>query len=30
MLSGYWQDAGTYDNLLKANVYWANKNKPII
>jgi glucose-1-phosphate thymidylyltransferase len=25
MLNGYWQDAGTYDNLLKANVYWANK-----
>ncbi len=27
MLNGYWQDAGTYDNLLKASVYWANKKK---
>lgn len=24
-LNGYWQDAGTYDNLLKANIYWAQK-----
>jgi len=31
-LNGYWQDAGTYDNLLKANVYWSKKknNEPII
>lgn len=25
MLNGYWQDAGTYDNLLKASNYWASK-----
>ncbi len=26
-LNGYWQDAGTYDNLLKASIYWADKKK---
>jgi glucose-1-phosphate thymidylyltransferase len=25
MLHGYWQDAGTYDNLLKASNYWSEK-----
>lgn len=30
MLNGYWQDAGTYDNLLKANIYWATKKNPLI
>jgi glucose-1-phosphate thymidylyltransferase len=25
MLNGYWQDAGTYDNLLRASNYWASK-----
>ncbi len=24
-LNGYWLDAGTYDTLLTANVYWAKK-----
>lgn len=27
-LNGYWQDAGTYENLLKASAYWAGKKKP--
>jgi len=26
-LNGFWQDAGTYDNLLKASIYWASKKK---
>jgi len=25
MLDGYWLDAGTFDTLLKANLYWARK-----
>jgi len=25
MLDGYWLDAGTFDTLLKANLYWAKK-----
>jgi len=25
-LDGYWLDAGTFDTLLQANVYWAKKN----
>lgn len=29
-LNGYWQDAGTYDNLLKANIYWAKKKNKLI
>lgn len=24
-LKGYWQDAGTFDTLFQANVYWAKK-----
>jgi len=24
-LSGYWRDAGTFDTLLEANIYWAAK-----
>lgn len=24
-LTGYWRDAGTFDTLLEANNYWANK-----
>lgn len=27
-LNGYWQDAGTFDTLLQANMYWANKQNP--
>lgn len=26
-LNGYWLDAGTYDTLLQANIYWGNKLK---
>ena len=26
-LNGYWLDAGTFDTLLKANIYWAKKSK---
>ena len=26
-LNGYWLDAGTYDTLLQANVYWGEKLK---
>lgn len=26
-LEGYWRDAGTFDTLHEANVYWAQKNK---
>ncbi len=25
MLDGYWLDCGTFDSLLKANLYWARK-----
>jgi glucose-1-phosphate thymidylyltransferase len=24
-LNGFWKDAGTYDNLLEASIYWKNK-----
>jgi len=27
-LNGYWLDAGTFDTLLQANIYWAKKNNP--
>ncbi len=27
-LKGYWLDAGTFDTLLAANVYWARKKNP--
>lgn len=27
-LDGYWLDAGTFDTLLKANLYWAKKSNP--
>ncbi len=27
-LDGYWLDAGTFDTLLAANVYWAKKKNP--
>jgi glucose-1-phosphate thymidylyltransferase len=26
-LKGYWRDAGTFNTLLEANNYWADKNK---
>lgn len=26
-LEGYWHDVGTFDSLLEANIYWANKIK---
>lgn len=29
-LEGYWLDAGTFDTLLLANLYWAQKNNPQI
>ena len=30
-LDGYWLDAGTYDTLLTANMYWAKKaNSPVL
>lgn len=30
-LDGYWLDAGTYDTLLSANMYWAKKaNSPAV
>ena len=27
VIDGIWEDAGTFDSLLRANNYWANKNK---
>lgn len=27
-LNGYWLDAGTFDTLLMANIYWAKKTNP--
>jgi len=27
-LNGYWLDAGTFDTLLMANLYWAKKINP--
>ncbi|GIW63808.1 MAG: spore coat protein [Patescibacteria group bacterium] len=29
-LNGYWLDAGTFDTLFFANLYWAKKNNPSI
>lgn len=29
-LNGYWLDAGTFDTLLAANIYWAKKKKSTI
>lgn len=29
-LDGYWLDAGTFDTLLMANLYWAKKNKSAV
>ncbi len=26
IIEGVWEDAGTFDSLLRANLYWANKN----
>jgi len=26
-IKGIWEDAGTFDSLLRANLYWAKKNK---
>jgi glucose-1-phosphate thymidylyltransferase len=28
IFDGLWEDAGTFDSLLRANNYWAEKNKP--
>jgi glucose-1-phosphate thymidylyltransferase len=27
IIEGIWEDAGTFDSLLAANIYWAKKNK---
>lgn len=27
LIDGIWEDAGTFDSLLRANNYWANKNQ---
>jgi len=27
VFNGLWEDAGTFDSLLRANNYWAEKNK---
>jgi glucose-1-phosphate thymidylyltransferase len=27
IFDGFWEDAGTFDSLLRANNYWAQKNK---
>lgn len=29
MLEGYWRDAGTFDTLFEANVYWAEKARKL-
>lgn len=29
-LDGYWLDAGTFDTLLQANIYWAKKKNPVL
>ncbi len=29
-LDGYWLDAGTFDTLFLANLYWVNKNNPTL
>ena len=29
VIDGSWHDAGTFDSLLEANNYWAQKNKKI-
>jgi glucose-1-phosphate thymidylyltransferase len=28
VIDGIWEDAGTFDSLLRANNYWAQKNLP--
>ncbi len=30
IIEGVWEDAGTFDSLLRANIYWAKKNNSTV
>jgi glucose-1-phosphate thymidylyltransferase len=30
VIDGLWEDAGTFDSLLRANLYWAKKNNALL